>query len=1082
MSALENIQKQLQASKRSFSNLTGSIITRTKSVANNASKNISESVSRQNVESDRIWRTKGGPGAMMTPLIPTLAAQKKLPKPIQRFAEKDSGTVVNFAKSIVFGDVKDTRANLETFNKVRKGKPTTSLERKNLERFGEDQMLNIVGSIDAPKVHGEAIKSLVDDVSESALSKYASKIGKRVEPRSSVRKGLDSAYTMWVNAWHPVESYADKIQKASGVNIPVEESVKYNIKKYLGSGGIAKLRHEKELKPILAEVQDIPRDLFEGYLIAKRDLGFEEAGRKIKGVDPDLARRAITEMHETLGVDRVKQLDESINKLYAYQDAGLQKLRDTGFIDDATYEAIKNRNIDYVPYKRVMDKVDEILGISNSVQVSTKPGMLKEIKGSDRLIQSPLESIIADTYKIEALVAKNDFVNSFVKLKDYFDDGTIKVLRSSENVRKRTDIVNTIRAARISSNTIKRAMRVDKARIRVLRSELGQIYSAALRAEKSLDRMSVTKKTSEKLTKMRFKGDDLVGGKIVTDKTREFSYGALKQIVKERDSKKFLYKLMSMPAEDLRVLLTKAGSRGEKIRRIMDEVDALRNTLGDIEQVRGSLRQEARSLSDVSSFDKNTISVWRNGVKEIYQVEPEIEAVVKGLDQESLDIVSRLAGDITGIFRQGQTGRNIDFMLANVIKDQWDAMVNAKYGYVPFLGYMRGLGHLINYDFRGGDRFVEEWLKKGGDQVYRRLASRSSVGEGISEAADSAGIRGMRDSVIKMLDFMGRYSDTPTRLGVAERAYKATGSMAEAVLESREATVDFARMGTKMRVANAFVPFLNPSVQGFDKMLRTLWNNPKRFAFVLAAYGGLPATLVSLYNNAFHGREYAEVPDWERENNFIIMTGENINGKPGYLKVMKGNSIPYVANPVDYFISYLYKNDPQSFQSLFFSMFTGALPVIGDGSNASDVGSRTLGNIIPQPIKPLVEAKSNFDLFKNKPIESISMQFKEPKDRFKASTPWLYKSIGKALDMSPLKVEKILEGYLAGASKTPADILEVISQIKEGEDIDVNIIPVLRRFIGNYEDFEDTPRSTPAKGLRVKKLKPGVRLNPSNGL
>jgi len=708
-----------------------------------------------------------------------------------------------------------------------------------------------------------------------------------------------------------------------------------------------------------------------------------------------------------------------------------------------------------------MDRVDEVLGISNSAQVSTKPDMLKEIKGSDRLIQSPLESIIADTYKIEALVAKNEFVKSFVKLKDYFDDGTIKRLRNSENVRKRTDIVNTIRAARISSNTIKRAMRVDKVRIRVLRSELGQIYSAALRAEKSLDRMSVTKKTSEKLTKMRFKGDDLVGGKIVTDKTREFSYGALKQIVKERDSKKFLYKLMSMPAEDLRVLLKKAGSRGEKIRKIMDEVDALRNTLGDIEQVRGSLRQEARSLSDVSSFDKNTISVWRNGVKEIYQVEPEIEAVVKGLDQESLDIVSRLSANITGVFRQGQTGRNIDFMIPNIVKDQFDAAVNAKYGYVPFVDYIRGLGHLINYEFRGGDKLVEDWLRAGGDQVYRRIASKSNVEEEIAEGIGRSGIKGMKDSVIKVLDFMGKYSETPTRLGVANKAYKATGNIAEAVLESREATVDFARMGTKMRVANAYIPFLNPSVQGFDKMLRVAKNNPKRFAFVLAAYGGLPATLTSLYNNAFHGQEYAKVPDWEKENNFIIMTGEEINGKPGYLKIPKGNTIPYVANPVDYFITHLYKNDQQSFQSLLFSMLTGALPVIGDGGTAKEVASRTLGNIIPQPIKPPAEAMANYDFFKGGPIDSKGMQFRQPEYRFKENTPDVYKKIGKTLGVSPLRVEKVFEGYLASGAKTPADLQEILSDISQGKDVDVNMVPVLRRFIGNYEDFNKAKVNKP---------------------
>lgn len=765
------------------------------------------------------------------------------------------------------------------------------------KKLATKEASKIIAEKAAKNIAEDVVKSNADEVLETAAKKIGKKSVEKKGIKATVGKAADKFITDWDNAWHPLEKYADKIQKASGVEIAAEDSVKYKIKRYLGSAGMAKFRHNKELKPILAEARDIGKDNFEVYLKAMRDLGFEKTGRKIKDVDFDEARRVVTAMNEKYGADRIKQLEATAAKLYKFQDESLQKLRNTGFIDEATYKVIRDKNVNYVPYKRVMDSIDESLGIgSKSLQVETKPSMLKELKGSERQIKPPLESIIEDTYKIEALVAKNELTKSVVGLKNYFDDGSIKVLRSASNVKS---------------------------------------------------------------------------------------------------GKKF---------------------------------------------------------KNISAFDKHTISTWRDGVKEIYEVPAEIESVIKGLDQESMDFVTKLASNITGTFRQGQTGRNIDFMIPNIFKDQLDAALTAKYGYTPFVDYFRGLAHLVNYDVKGSDALVETWIKNGGDIAFSKAAGKMSADEimGVAQKKNAWG------KVSAFLDVVGRYSEVPTRLGVADKALKKSGSIAEAVIESREATVDFARMGAKMRVANAFIPFLNPSIQGFSKLLRVAKNNPKKFAVALVAYGGLPATLLSLYNNAYHGEEYASVPAWEKENNFVFMTGGYTNGRPSYVKFPKGNIVPLIANPVDSFITHLYNNDRQSFNSMLISLFSGMTPVIGDGTSFKEVGTRTLGNIVPQPIKPLVEASSNYDFFKGKQIDSPGMLYKEPEERYTDSTPDTYVAIGKALNMSPRRVEKILEGYFASGAKTPADLLQVLTDVRNGEEIDTNMIPILRRFFGNYESYEDT--------------------------
>lgn len=940
MSALKSIQKKLEASKRSFANLTGSVINRTKSLGSEAMKSPASPTSLLRKATPSINRAnqtlspvaeKLGSTAMDFSVRPfgRLVARGTISAVGQKeyMPGKKTGPLSKSAEELLVGKDKVTSfkegnrvltKDLEGYVSPGKAKilaPSLIAAGTLMDAipFGADDIAKQGGK----KIGKEAVESIVsrsaDDVLGSFIEKKFGKAVAKSERLTRLKTTAHSLYTQIVDEIHPAEMLEKLAQKTSGVVGPVEKSVGYKFKKYLGSGGVATLRHKKELKPILAQLGDLPKEEFNAFLVAKRDLGFKEAGREILGSDADEAGSVLSALSEKYGVDIYKEMEEIAGKLYAYQDTSLRKLVDSGFMDEAGYQSVKSGNIDYVPYKRIMDKVDEALGTGGSLQVGSKPDMLKAIEGSNRAIQSPLESIIADTYKIENLVAKNDFAKTISDLKDFLPEGVIK-------------------------------------------------------------------KAS----------------------------GAIS--------------------------------------------------------------------------DKNTMTVWRNGVKEIYEVPSDIENMIKGLDKESANMLTKLASNASGVFRQGQTGRNIDFMIPNIVKDQFDAAIGSKYGYIPFVDYFRGMAHLIKYDLTGADRLVEDWIKAGGSIAYSKAAGRS-IGKDVVGVAEKKNIaKKLLGWTTGTLDVIGRYSETPTRLGVANKAFKKTGNMAEAVMDSREATVDFARMGSKMKVFNSVIPFLNPQIQGFDKLLRTAKNNPKKFALTMGTYGVTPAAMVSLYNNAYYGKDYAKVPEWEKESNFIIMTGGVKNGKPTYLKIPKGNIVPLIANPVDHFITHLYKNDSQSFGELATTMFSGALPVVGEGANVEEIASRTMGNNMPQVIKPAAEAMTNYDFFKAGPIESRGKQFLPEEERKTEGTPDVYSTIGGIVGISPLKTEKILEGYLAGFAKTPADVSEIIDDLMNGKPVDKNTIPVLRRFFGDYVDFEDQGGSKTVKKLKVNTLRPKLRPTPSNRL
>ena len=135
-------------------------------------------------------------------------------------------------------------------------------------------------------------------------------------------------------------------------------------------------------------------------------------------------------------------------------------------------------------------------------------------------------------------------------------------------------------------------------------------------------------------------------------------------------------------------------------------------------------------------------------------------------------------------------------------------------------------------------------------------------------------------------------------MGVVEKGGTSTENLADALYAAADVTVNFGRAGTLGKVLNAnYVPFLNPGIQGFDKMIRrvTETKGGKEWAKLIvraAALGVAPALLNSLL---YHDdEEWDDLRDSDKDTNYLFKLG---NGT--WLKIPKGRELSLLGITAD---------------------------------------------------------------------------------------------------------------------------------------------------------------------------------------
>lgn len=157
----------------------------------------------------------------------------------------------------------------------------------------------------------------------------------------------------------------------------------------------------KSLRETLSGVESI--ETLEAYMISKRAIEKNSQGLQT-GFDIPTAEKVV-QQHSAKYEQAAREVTEFSNRTLEY-------VAQSGVISEQTLARMKESNKDYVPFKRVMEANEK----GQAARAGGKAGSLKEFKGSDRAIQSPITSILENTIELIKMAEINRPKQELVKL------------------------------------------------------------------------------------------------------------------------------------------------------------------------------------------------------------------------------------------------------------------------------------------------------------------------------------------------------------------------------------------------------------------------------------------------------------------------------------------------------------------------------------------------------------------------------------------------------------------------------------------------------------------------------------------
>ena len=443
---------------------------------------------------------------------------------------------------------------------------------------------------------------------------------------------------------------------------------------------------------------------------------------------------------------------------------------------------------------------------------------------------------------------------------------------------------------------------------------------------------------------------------------------------------------------------------------------------------------------------QNVVSFKVRGKKRNFYVDDPL--VYESLTIEPASGVERTLTNIFGAparFLREMVTREPGFVIANMLRDSLSAFTTSGSNFIPIVDTLRGFlsgmeklektGVVGGYDYKNDPQNIGEFAGKILGQRNKNIGSNNYFVDGVKKLWDITG-------------HASTLSDAATRNAVYEDVLARTGNEAEATFQAME-VLNFGRRGSNpvMRVIAATVPFLNARIQGLDVLARAAagTNSANRdlsrgkVAASFLARGGILAALTMYYYTMVSDDEQYEEQTEEIKDNYWIIPRES--GIPAKI-------------PIPFEVGLIFKTIPERIMDAYNKGTTAREAQ----QSAMRAITGTLAVQPPQAITPLLEAYTNYDLYRGRPVTPVYIDSRgEEGLQQLASTTEIAKAIGAKTGMSPIKIDHLIQGYtgtIGGYVLSEADRLLRSTTIQgDNRNVlparDATQYPIARRFFGS---------------------------------
>ena len=420
---------------------------------------------------------------------------------------------------------------------------------------------------------------------------------------------------------------------------------------------------------------------------------------------------------------------------------------------------------------------------------------------------------------------------------------------------------------------------------------------------------------------------------------------------------------------------------------------------------------DAEALIDfvkASAADDGTvISAWRDGKRVSVETnDADLVTAFRAMDQQSIGLITKIFAIPAKTLRAGAT-LTPDFAARNLIRDFQTALVNSKGLFTP-IDTAKGLMSVVRKDAD-----FQNWLKSGGANATFVALDRRYMQESLQQLTNDTGLGtrawNVATNPLAPLRMMSEMMENATRLGEFKKA--TGGSLAKEALQnagyaSREVTLDFAKIGARMRAYNMVTAFANAQIQGMDRIGRAFKDRPINTTAKIA--GGITAPSVLLWWANHGDPRYEELPDWQKDLFWIILTDKwepiaqaDAADKPQHL-------VRERAGQMEFNNGHIWRI-PKPFELgvIFGSGVERALSAtIGQRKDAFDEFSKSVmqtlsPNYIPTAVQPLFEQWANRSTFTDRTLVPAYAEKQLPEYQYTPYTTELSKALGQVVSAFP---------------------------------------------------------------------------------
>ncbi len=381
-------------------------------------------------------------------------------------------------------------------------------------------------------------------------------------------------------------------------------------------------------------------------------------------------------------------------------------------------------------------------------------------------------------------------------------------------------------------------------------------------------------------------------------------------------------------------------------------------------------------------------NVYINGELKQFNI---TEELYEGLRKDTLDskirnnkVLNTLLTPVeklTKAQRDLLTTYSVGFALNNPIKDFQDGLFYTKYSTGEFLkNYTVALQEIA----KNGEYYKKYMALGGMDNSY------FEYGNGIK--SEVSGVKKLFNKIQKINGIL----ETAPRLAEYITSIQNGATQNEAMYNASDITTNFKRGGELTKIANKYGSnFLNASVQGLDKFVRTFTNLNTKIALKLIVRVASMGILPTLLNGLLYkdDDDYEKLEDYIKDEYYLI----KISDDGDFIRIPKGRVLATISSATR-------------------TLIDGAKNGKVDLKGFKDEAIKQLAPNNPLEdnlLAPVIQVANNKTWYGTDLVPS-RLQNQLPKNQYNEKTDKISLWLGENLNISPIKINYLIDQYSGG--------------------------------------------------------------------